>query len=118
MSCRKCCKRNFSRACRRMSASTKQWFASVSLSPSGIGPPSTRSIAMSSRHDWVIWLLFVSGLALIWAFAVLPVFNAIWLSLHTASSFIGTPRWAGLDNYVSLLTDPDFWRATEIGFIY
>ena len=73
---------------------------------------------MSSRHDWVIWLLFVSGLALIWAFAVLPVFNAIWLSLHTASSFIGTPRWAGLNNYVSLLTDPDFWRATEIGFIY
>ena len=73
---------------------------------------------MSSRHDWVIWLLFVSGLALIWAFAVLPVFNAVWLSLHTASSFIGTPHWAGLSNYVSLLSDPDFWRATENGFIY
>jgi multiple sugar transport system permease protein len=73
---------------------------------------------MSSRHDWVIWLLFISGLALIWAFAVLPVFNAIWLSLHTASSFIGTPRWAGLNNYASLLVDPDFWRATGNGFIY
>ena len=47
---------------------------------------------MSSRYDWVIWLLFISGLALIWSFAVLPVFNAIWLSLHTASSFNGRTR--------------------------
>jgi multiple sugar transport system permease protein len=73
---------------------------------------------MRSRHDWVIWTVFIVGLMLIWAFAVLPVFNAIWLSLHTASSFVGTPRWVGLSNYAALLSDAEFWRDTGNGFIY
>ena len=55
---------------------------------------------MSSRHDWVIWLLFISGLALIWAFAVLPVFNAMGLQSE-AEAYIDSVRERFLNPFLA-----------------
>ena len=73
---------------------------------------------MRSRYDWVIWAFFWSGIALTALFVGGPVLNALWLSLHQASSFIGEPHFVGLGNYVRVVQDPEFWRAMGNGLIY
>ncbi|WP_407520838.1 carbohydrate ABC transporter permease [Methylobacterium oryzisoli] len=73
---------------------------------------------MRSRHDWVIWAFFAAGLGLTALFVGGPVANALWLSLHQASSFIAEPRFVGLGNYARVVADPEFWRAIGNGLIY
>ncbi|MBN9438035.1 sugar ABC transporter permease [Bosea sp. (in: a-proteobacteria)] len=73
---------------------------------------------MPSRYDWVIWTVFWSGLALTALFVGGPVLDALWLSLHQASSFIAEPRFVGLANYGRVVVDPEFWRAMGNGLFY
>lgn len=73
---------------------------------------------MKSRHDWIIWTVFVAGLALTFGLTVLPVLNGVWLSFHSAESFIAVAHWVGLGNYRRLFADPLFWLATLHGLAY
>lgn len=73
---------------------------------------------MKSRHDWVIWIGFAAGLILTFGLIVLPVLNGVWLSFHSAESFIATPHWVGFANYIKLFGDAEFWRATLNGVVY
>jgi multiple sugar transport system permease protein len=73
---------------------------------------------MRSKHDGVIWAFFWGGLLLTAAFVLVPVANAIWLSFHQSSSFVGQPRWVGLGNYARVLGEAAFWRALGNGVIY
>lgn len=58
------------------------------------------------------------GLVTTLLFVVMPVMFAISLSFYRLESFVGVPQWVGLGNYVSVLTDGDFWRALASGTIY
>ena len=49
---------------------------------------------------------------------MLPVLNGIWLSFHSAESFIAAPHWVGFANYIKLFGDAEFWRATLNGVVY
>jgi multiple sugar transport system permease protein len=73
---------------------------------------------MKSRYDSLIWAVFAAGLVLTFGLTVLPVLNGIWLSFHSAQSFIATAHWVGLDNYIKLLRDAEFWHATLNGLVY
>lgn len=73
---------------------------------------------MKSRHDWVIWIGFAAGLVLTFGLIVLPVLNGVWLSMHSAESFIATPHWVGFANYIKLFGNAEFWRATLNGVVY
>ena len=46
-----------------------------------------------------------------------PTFDAFWLSFHEWN-LLGERRWSGLDNYVTLLHDPEFWKVFSNTFIY
>ncbi|MBP2437639.1 carbohydrate ABC transporter permease [Microbacterium amylolyticum] len=54
------------------------------------------------------------GLAFITAF---PLFAPLFLSF-TDYSLLAPPEWVGLDNYVRMFTDPRFFTALEVTFIY
>jgi multiple sugar transport system permease protein len=58
------------------------------------------------------------GLAVTLALIVAPVVYAVSLSFYRMDSFIGTPQWVGLDNYVAVLKLPEFWNALKNGLIY
>lgn len=73
---------------------------------------------MRSRHDGIIWAFFWGGLALTALFVGGPVLNAVWLSLHQASSFVAEPRFVGLANYLRIVQEPEFWRAMGNGLVY
>ena len=73
---------------------------------------------MKSRHDWVIWTGFVAGLALTFGMTVLPVVDGVWLSFHSAESYIAVPHWVGVSNYTRLFGEAQFWFAVWHGLIY
>lgn len=71
---------------------------------------------MSSRAT--IYSFLGIGLAATLLLIVAPVVYAISLSFYEMSSFVGTPKWAGLDNYIRVLSQWTFWRALINGFVY
>jgi len=58
------------------------------------------------------------GLVVTLALIVAPVVYAISLSFYRMDSFIGTPQWVGLDNYLAVVRLPEFWNALKNGLIY
>jgi len=49
---------------------------------------------------------------------ILPLIYAIYLSFFKVESFIGTPKFVGLGNYLELFMDVRFWNATIHGIVY
>ena len=68
--------------------------------------------------DRVIYSLFFLGLAITGLVIIYPAWHAIELSLHRADSFISEPEWVGLDNYVRVIQDDDFWNALGRGVVF
>ena len=46
-----------------------------------------------------------------------PLIMTLYLSLYRFN-YKGDLRWVGLDNYINILFDPEFWQAFEFTFIY
>ncbi|MBI3030296.1 MAG: sugar ABC transporter permease [Candidatus Rokubacteria bacterium] len=64
------------------------------------------------------WLAIAPGLLLILALTVYPVGYALWLSLLDKHSFFPEQRFVGLDNFVYLWTDAEFWQSLWYGVVY
>src|SRR5690606_8457662 len=58
------------------------------------------------------WLYLVPSLVLILVVIVVPFLMNLGVSL-TRWSGVGTPRWAGLENYARLLEDERFWLSFQ-----
>jgi multiple sugar transport system permease protein len=63
-------------------------------------------------------LAIAPGLLLILALTVYPVGYSLWLSLLDKHSFFPEQRFIGLDNYVYLWSDPEFWTSLWYGVVY
>ncbi|APD10401.1 ABC transporter permease (plasmid) [Thermus brockianus] len=58
------------------------------------------------------FLLPAYGLFLL--FLVLPVGEALWLSLHQENLFGKGREWVGLGNYLEALSRPEFWKSVQL----
>lgn len=63
-------------------------------------------------------LTIAPGLFLILALTVYPVGYSIWLSLLEKHSFFPEQRFVGLDNYIYLWSDAEFWISLWYGVVY
>ncbi len=77
----------------------------------------------NGRGPWLteraIGLLTIApGLALILALTLYPVAYSIWLSLLEKHSFFPQQRFIGLENYVYLWGDAEFWTSLWYGVVY
>src|SRR5436305_1685039 len=61
-------------------------------------------------------LMAVPALAFLAAFAIIPLLGVIVLSLM-AWDGLGTPTWAGLDNWVRTLTSPETHNAAWLSLV-
>jgi multiple sugar transport system permease protein len=68
------------------------------------GPTRTTPRRSWKNVGWVLFFLLPSAVPLV-LFTIVPMVSSIWVSLH-AWNLISPMRFVGLDNYVSLLTDP------------
>ncbi len=64
-----------------------------------------------------IGLLFPSA-ALVLAFTIFPVAYNVWLGFYSKHSLRATSSWVGLENYVQIFNDPDFWRSVWLATVY
>jgi ABC-type sugar transport system permease subunit len=74
----------------------------------------TRPIARTAAHrvDWVRRLMpyvyLAPALIFITAFVLYPLMRAVFISFHQWRLVGPPPRWVGLENYIDILTDPNF----------
>jgi multiple sugar transport system permease protein len=74
----------------------------------------------SSRHKrkQLAGLLFIApALILVITFFVIPLGMAFWMSLHNWP-LLGRPRFIGIDNYVRLTQDAQFWSSMRFTVYY
>ena len=64
------------------------------------------------------FLTIAPGLFLILALTIYPVGYSVWLSLLEKHSFFPEQRFIGLDNYIYLWSDPEFWQSLWYGVVY
>jgi multiple sugar transport system permease protein len=70
------------------------------------------------RQQLTGFLVVFPALALILGLIVYPVAYSIWLSLLEKHSFFPQQRFIGLENYVYLWGDEEFWTSLWLGVIY
>lgn len=64
-----------------------------------------------ARHDFLWGLIFTSPAILgLLFFRVYPVLASLYYSF-TSYSIFGSPRWTGLENYRTLISDKNFWKS-------
>jgi multiple sugar transport system permease protein len=69
-------------------------------------------------HQVTGLLTIAPGLVLILVLTVYPVGYSVWLSLLEKHSFFPEQRFIGLDNYVYLWADAEFWTSLWYGVVY
>ena len=76
------------------------------------------TIKPERSHQLVGLLTIAPALFLILALTLYPVAYSIWLSLLEKHSFFPQERFIGLENYLYLWTDPEFWTSLWLGVVY
>jgi multiple sugar transport system permease protein len=69
-------------------------------------------------HQATGLLTIAPGLCLILALTIYPVGYSLWLSLLEKHSFFPAQRFIGLENYVYLWGDAEFWTSLWYGVVY
>jgi len=69
------------------------------------------------KTDLAAWLVMLPGLVLFAFFIWEPIVQALRLSLYEANG-MRIVRFVGLDNYRSVMLQPDFWPAVRNTFLY
>jgi trehalose/maltose transport system permease protein len=66
-----------------------------------------------SRSTAAAWLFLLPALSALMLAGGWPLLRTLWFSLTDAQLADGAARFVGLDNYRSLLADPDWWQAVR-----
>lgn len=64
----------------------------------------------TGRPQWSGWLYLLPAILLYVGFVIYPLVQGFWLSLFEWDGFT-TPSWVGLDNYISVVSDPGLREA-------
>ncbi len=64
------------------------------------------------------YLYLTPTLIILTIFVFLPVFTSFNLSLNRIAPFGNKMRFVGMDNYTSLLTDPDYWNSVQVTLVF
>ncbi|WP_433379526.1 carbohydrate ABC transporter permease [Actinoplanes sp. CA-142083] len=72
--------------------------------------------ARKKRHS--PWLYLAPALILLITFTYVPVGNMIWYSFHSWDGLRPTMEPVGVDNYVRVFTDEQYWRVFLISLYY
>jgi len=69
-------------------------------------------------RTYLPYLFMLPALVLLAVFFFLPFFDTILLSFKDFSSDIYNPSWVGFDNYIKLLSSPEFFEVIKNTFVF
>jgi multiple sugar transport system permease protein len=77
------------------------------------------SNAWWSRHQKTLapWLFLAPALVMFGVYVIAPIFESMALSLYEWDG-LGTPKFVGIQNYLELWEDPDFWKSLQNNLIW
>jgi multiple sugar transport system permease protein len=81
------------------------------------GAPIRRKSVRNRRKQFAGLLFIAPALILVATFFVIPLGMAFWMSLHNWP-LLGRPRFIGIDNYVRLTQDAQFWSSMRFTVYY
>lgn len=64
----------------------------------------------TKKIDYGRWLLVLPALIVVGTLLVYPIFSSLYYSLTTKHLIKATYDFIGFDNYIKVLTDPDFFK--------
>lgn len=73
---------------------------------------------MRANRWYTPWLLVLPALIWLVAFSLWPSINTVRLSFTNASPLGGVSQWVGVQNFETLLADPQVWEALLNSVIY
>lgn len=91
--------------------------APAPLGGRGAGRPPTRRVRGEARRGATALAFLLPALVILGAFVAWPMLSALWLSFTDAAGF-GVEHWVGLQNYVTVFTDPDVRTAVVNTLLY
>ncbi|MGM1048751.1 MAG: carbohydrate ABC transporter permease [Bacillota bacterium] len=70
-----------------------------------------------TRNDWMGYLFSAPLIIGVLAFAIYPMFAALFMSFHQTSGLALNGKWVGMSNYSYALEDSLFWQALTNTFV-
>ena len=70
------------------------------------------------KSTFAAYLFLAPTLIVLAIFVYLPVFTSFQLSLNRVAPFGGRMIFVGFENYVRLLTSPDYWNSVRVTFLF
>jgi len=89
----------------------------ISLAPSALGGLRANRLSMHTRRLIWVWLFLAVPILFYAIIRFYPTFWAFWLSL-TNWNLLRPPRFIGVDNYLRMVNDPQFWQTFRNTFTY
>lgn len=88
--------------------------ASPPLTASTQSKPKRRSIVDRFKRDWTLLALCLPGVLYFVIFFYIPIFGNV-IAFKDYAPFLGIAEspWVGLENFVMLLEEPEFWSAVS-----
>jgi multiple sugar transport system permease protein len=85
--------------------------------PAAARRPRRRRLTLAQSEALTGWLFIAPALLGFLVFYLFPTLRAIEISF-TEWNLLRAPRFVGLDNYLRLFADPDFWNAVRVTGLY
>ena len=87
--------------------------------PHTASPAARPSGSWWTRHQKTLapWLFLAPALVMFGVYVIAPIFESMALSLYDWDG-LGTPEFIGLQNYIDLWDDPDFWMSLKNNLIW
>lgn len=77
------------------------------------------SLAIEQRETLLGYALIIPSLAIVGIIVIYPLLYSVYLSFTTVPlSITESPQWIGLEHYMTLLSNPNFWSALETTVVF
>src|ERR1043165_4203783 len=73
--------------------------------------------ARRRRIDWLPYLMVAPTVAVLSVFSLLPTLYGALVSLYQVQ-FVELLDFVGLDNYVGMFSDPEFWSGLRVSLVF
>jgi multiple sugar transport system permease protein len=80
--------------------------------------PGSGSFWAKNQRRLAPFLFLAPGVLLFLIYVILPIFQSFWISLHEWDGLTPTWEWIGIQNYVDLLDDDDFYTSLKNNVIW
>jgi sn-glycerol 3-phosphate transport system permease protein len=70
------------------------------------------------RSSWLPWALVLPQLLIIFVFFYWPTGEALYWAFTLEQPWGGGNAWVGLQNFVGVFTDPNYWHSVRISVVY